>query len=111
MDGAANCGHWGCGIAFSLATQFVIWNVVVNAIALVLLVGLWHGSPGVRLYYIIVLFVAMVLSFIGVVNDPSEHWDGFVASTAMFALLLAPPTHEWAEKREQGRDRKRGTLP
>lgn len=94
-------------IAFSLATDFVFWNVVGGAIALALLWGLWRGSPGVRLYYILVLLVAVVMSIIGVVNDPSEHWDGFVASVAILALLLAPPTHEWARRREQEREQQR----
>jgi hypothetical protein len=100
----------GVGLASnvsSLIADTSVFNVIVTAISLVLLAALWHGNPGVRLFYIFVLFVAVALNLIGLVNDPTEHWSGFAASVAMFALVLAPPTHRWAQQREERREQVR----
>lgn len=92
---------------WSVVTDAGVGNLALTAISLALLAGLWHGNPGVRLYYIIVLAAAVVVSVIAVVNDPGTYWSGFAASVAMFALMLAPPTHRWAQRREQEREQQR----
>lgn len=95
------------GNAVDLAAGIDVWNAIVSGISLALLAGLWRGSPGVRLYYIVTTFLLLVLSSIALITEPAEHWKGFAASLAILGLLLAPPTHRWAEEREEKRERQR----
>lgn len=91
----------------SLLTDTGVGNLILTSIALGLLAGLWHGNPGVRLYYIFALLVLVVMNLVAFLNEPGANWSGLAVSVAMFALLLAPPTHRWAQQREQERDLKR----
>lgn len=100
----------GIGLAgnvFSLVANASVWNAIVTVFGLALLTDLWRGHPGVRLYFVLTMFVLVVLNSIGLVNDPAEHWLGLASSTAILALLLAPPTHRWAEQREHERELRR----
>ena len=94
-------------IVASLVADASVWNVIPTAISLALITGLWLGNPGVRLYFIFTMFVLVLVNFIALLGDPSQRWPGFACSVAVFALLLAPPTHRWAQQQEHRRDLKR----
>ena len=91
----------------SLVADTSVWNAIATAIALALIAGQWRGNPGVRLYFIFTMFVLVAVSFIALLGDPSQRWPGFACSVAIFALLLAPPTHRWAQQQEQERELKK----
>jgi hypothetical protein len=91
----------------SLMTDTSTANVIASVISLALITGLWRGSPGVRLYFIITAFITVVGNSIALAFEPTAHWHRFAACVAIFALLLAPPTHRWAQEQEERRARKK----